>query len=212
MATILCAGGAGYIGTHTCIALLQAGHKVIVADDLSNSKKAALDRVQKITGQEIPFYQIDIKNENELSVIFAKHKIDAVIHWAGFKAVGESVEKPLMYYQNNLGCTIGLLKIMEEFGVKCLVFSSSATVYDVHNAMPLKEEDVCACTNPYGWTKWMGEQILRDVGKVDAQMAVVLLRYFNPIGAHESGLIGEDPNGIPNNLMPYISQVAVGKR
>ena len=212
MATILCAGGAGYIGTHSCIALLQTGHKVIVADDLSNSKKAALDRVQQITGQEIPFYQIDIKNENELSVIFAKHKIDAVIHWAGFKAVGESVEKPLMYYQNNLGCTISLLKVMAEFGAKCFVFSSSATVYDVHNAMPLKEEDVCACTNPYGWTKWMGEQILRDVGKVDAQMSVVLLRYFNPIGAHESGLIGEDPNGIPNNLMPYISQVAVGER
>ena len=211
MATILCAGGAGYIGTHTCIALLQAGHKVIVADDLSNSKKAALDRVQKITGQEIPFYQIDIKNENELSVIFAKHKIDAVIHWAGFKAVGESVEKPLMYYQNNLGCTIGLLKIMEEFGVKCLVFSSSATVYDVHNAMPLKEEDVCACTNPYGWTKYMNERILTDIAAANPQWSVVLLRYFNPIGAHESGRIGEMPNGIPNNLLPYVSQVAAGK-
>lgn len=213
MATILCSGGAGYIGTHTCISLLQAGHKVVVADDLSNSKPAALARVETITGTEIPFYRMDIKDERELSVLFARHKIDAVIHWAGFKAVGESVQKPLDYYQNNLGCTLSLLKVMQEFGTKAFVFSSSATVYDTTRAaMPLQEDAPLNCTNPYGWTKLMGEQILNDVAHADPSLSVVLLRYFNPVGAHESGLIGEDPDGIPNNLMPFISQVAVGKR
>lgn len=213
MATILCSGGAGYIGTHTCISLLAAGHKVIVADDLSNSNQTALKRVEHITGCEIPFYQMDIKDERALAVLFARHKIDAVIHWAGFKAVGESVQKPLAYYQNNLGCTLSLLKVMEEFGTKAFVFSSSATVYDTTRAkMPLCETAPLACTNPYGWTKLMGEQILQDVAVADPSVSLVLLRYFNPVGAHESGLIGEDPEGIPNNLMPYISQVAVGKR
>lgn len=208
---ILLAGGAGYIGSHTCIELISAGHTVVIADNLRNSKKEAIERVEKIVNQKIPFYQIDVCDNEALRKVFSENKIDAVIHFAGLKAVGESCEKPLMYYRNNIDSTLSLLEVMKEFGCHNLVFSSSATVYGIPETVPLVETMPTSCTNPYGWTKLMIEQILSDVTKADPEFSVVLLRYFNPIGAHESGTIGENPNGIPNNLMPYITQVAVGK-
>ncbi len=208
---ILLAGGAGYIGSHTCIELISAGHTVVIADNLCNSKKEAVKRVEKIVGQEIPFYEINVCDHDSLRKVFSENKIDAVIHFAGLKAVGESCEKPLMYYRNNLDSTLTLLEVMKEFGCNNFVFSSSATVYGIPETVPLVETMPTSCTNPYGWTKLMTEQILQDVTKTDPELSVVLLRYFNPIGAHESGTIGENPNGIPNNLMPYITQVAVGK-
>lgn len=208
---ILLAGGAGYIGSHTCIELISAGHTVVIADNLCNSKKEAVKRVEKIVGQEIPFYEINVCDHDALRKVFSENKIDAVIHFAGLKAVGESCEKPLMYYRNNLDSTLTLLEVMKEFGCHDFVFSSSATVYGIPKTVPLVETMPTSCTNPYGWTKLMTEQILQDVTKTDHELSVVLLRYFNPIGAHESGTIGENPNGIPNNLMPYITQVAVGK-
>ena len=208
---ILLAGGAGYIGSHTCIELISAGHTVVIADNLCNSKKEAVKRVEKIVGQEIPFYEINVCDHDSLRKVFSENKIDAVIHFAGLKAVGESCEKPLMYYRNNLDSTLTLLEVMKEFCCHNFVFSSSATVYGIPETVPLVETMPTSCTNPYGWTKLMTEQILQDVTKTDPELSVVLLRYFNPIGAHESGTIGENPNGIPNNLMPYITQVAVGK-
>ena len=208
---ILLAGGAGYIGSHTCIELISAGHTVVIADNLCNSKKEAVKRVEKIVGQEIPFYEINVCDHDSLRKVFSENKIDAVIHFAGLKAVGESCEKPLMYYRNNLDSTLTLLEVMKEFGCHNFVFSSSATVYGIPETVPLVETMPTSCTNPYGWTKLMTEQILQDVTKTDPELSVVLIRYFNPIGAHESGTIGENPNGIPNNLMPYITQVAVGK-
>ena len=208
---ILLAGGAGYIGSHTCIELISAGHTVVIADNLCNSKKEAVKRVEKIVGQEIPFYEINVCDHDSLRKVFSENKIDAVIHFAGLKAVGESCEKPLMYYRNNLDSTLTLLEVMKEFGCHNFVFSSSATVYGIPETVPLVETMPTSCTNPYGWTKLLSEQILQDVTKTDPELSVVLLRYFNPIGAHESGTIGENPNGIPNNLMPYITQVAVGK-
>ena len=210
---ILVTGGAGFIGSHTVVELQNAGYDVVVLDNLSNSSEKSLERVEKITGKPVKFYKKDILDREGLNEVFEKEDIDSCIHFAGLKAVGESVVKPWEYYENNIAGTLTLVDVMRKHGVKNIIFSSSATVYGDPAIIPITEE--CPkgqCTNPYGWTKWIGEQILRDVGKVDAQMAVVLLRYFNPIGAHESGLIGEDPNGIPNNLMPYISQVAVGKR
>lgn len=208
---ILLTGGAGYIGSHTCIELINAGHTAVIADDLSNSKRESVNRVEKITGVSIPFYKIDVCNAVELTRVFEENKIDAVIHFAGLKAVGESCEIPLRYYRNNLDSTLTLLEVMKKFGCHNIVFSSSATVYGVPKTVPLLETMPTSCTNPYGWTKLMNEQILTDAAAADPELSVVLLRYFNPIGAHASGLIGENPNGIPNNLMPYITQVAVGK-
>ena len=208
---VLLTGGAGYIGSHTAVELISAGHEVVIVDNLSNSSEKVLDRLKIITGKEIKFYKSDVANDIELDNIFAENKIDAVIHFAGFKAVGESVKKPLEYYENNLCTTFNLVKEMKKYGVKNLVFSSSATVYGVPKEVPLKENMDTWCTNPYGWTKFMNERILIDISNAMPEMSIVLLRYFNPIGAHSSGLIGENPNGIPNNLMPYISQVAVGK-
>lgn len=210
---ILLAGGAGYIGSHTTVALMTSGHNVIIADNFSNSSPEAIHRVEKIIGQNIKFYELDIKNKNELRKVFGESPIDCVIHFAGLKAVGESVKHPLMYYRNNIDTTLTLLECMRGFGVKNIVFSSSATVYGEENNMPCVETmKRGSCTNPYGWTKYMMEQILEDVAKAYPEMSVVLLRYFNPVGAHESGLIGENPKGVPNNLMPYVTQVAVGKR
>ena len=210
---VLVTGGTGYIGSHTCVELIQAGHKPLVLDNLCNSSPESLRRVETITGKKVPFIEGDVCDEKLLHKIFSEHPIDCVIHFAGLKAVGESVQKPLEYYQNNLGSTMALCKVMREYGVKKIIFSSSATVYSGDNEMPLKETSKTGnCTNPYGWTKYMCEQILRDVAKADPEWSVVLLRYFNPVGAHPSGLIGEHPNGIPNNLMPYISQTAIGKR
>lgn len=210
---VLVTGGAGYIGSHTCVELLERGHRPIVLDDLSNSSEKSLERVREITGGEIPFYKGDVRDEALLNRIFSEHAIDCVIHFAGLKAVGESVAQPLRYYEINLGCTMTLCRVMEKRGVKKLIFSSSATVYAGDNEMPLREDSrTGGCSNPYGWTKYMGEQIIRDMAKADPQWSVALLRYFNPVGAHPSGLIGEHPNGIPNNLMPYISQTAVGRR
>ena len=210
---VLVTGGAGYIGSHTCVKLVEAGHQPIVIDNLCNSSSESLNRVEQITGVEIPFVQGDVCDEALLEQVFGKWSIDCVIHFAGLKAVGESVAKPLAYYMNNLGSTMTLCKVMAAHGVKKIVFSSSATVYSGDNEMPLRENSKTGnCTNPYGWTKYMGEQILRDIAKADAEWSVVLLRYFNPVGAHASGKIGEHPNGVPNNLMPYISQTAIGKR
>ncbi len=210
---VLVTGGAGYIGSHTCVELIAAGHEPIVVDNLCNSNRESLYRVEKITGKEVPFYQADVRDETALDRIFTEHEIGCVIHFAGLKAVGESVQKPLWYYENNLCSTMTLCRVMEKHNVKKIVFSSSATVYSGDNTMPLSEASKTGnCTNPYGWTKFMGEQILRDLTVADKEWSVVLLRYFNPVGAHESGLIGEHPNGIPNNLMPIISQTAVGKR
>lgn len=209
---ILVTGGAGYIGSHTCVELLNAGYEVVVADNLSNSCKEALDRVEEITGKKVTFYEVDILDREGLCRIFEAEKIESVIHFAGLKAVGESVAKPLEYYHNNITGTLILCDVMRTYGIKNIVFSSSATVYGTPAFIPITEE--CpkgVCTNPYGWTKSMLEQILTDLHTADPEWKVILLRYFNPIGAHESGKIGEDPKGIPNNLVPYITQVAVGK-
>ena len=211
--TVLVTGGAGFIGAHTCIELLESGHQVVVIDNLCNSNPKSLDRVRQLTGKHLDFYQGDVRDEALLSSIFANHKIDCVIHFAGLKAVGESVAKPWEYYDNNLNSTLVLTKVMKQAGVKTIIFSSSATVYTADNEMPLKETSrTGGCTNPYGWTKYMTEQILSGISHADPDWSVVLLRYFNPIGAHKSGLMGENPRGIPNNLMPYITQVAIGRR
>ena len=209
--SILVTGGAGYIGSHTCIEMQNAGYDVVVVDNLDNSNKEALNRVEKITGKPVKFYEEDVRNKEALRKIFKENNIEAVIHFAGLKAVGESVREPIMYYDNNLISTIVLLEVMNEFSVKKIVFSSSATVYGVATEMPLVEGMPLGAINPYGRTKYFIEEILRDLYVADNTWCVALLRYFNPIGAHKSGLIGEDPKGIPNNLMPYISQVAVGK-
>lgn len=212
MKNILITGGAGYIGSHIAVELLEAGYEVTVFDNLCNSSRESLHRVEALTGKEVHFYESDIRNQAALEAMFAKEQIAAVIHCAALKAVGESVRKPLEYYQNNITGTLTLLDVMHRVGVKNIVFSSSATVYGNPEIIPITEE--CPkgqCTNPYGWTKSMMEQIMTDLQKADPEWNVVLLRYFNPVGAHKSGRIGEDPKGIPNNLMPYISQVAVGK-
>ena len=206
-------GGAGYIGSHTCLELLQSGYGVVVIDNLCNSNPKALERVEALTGKKIKFYEGDVRDEALLRRIFAENEIGCVIHFAGLKAVGESVAKPWQYYDNNLNSTLVLTKVMTAVGVKNLIFSSSATVYTADNEMPLRETSrTGGCTNPYGWTKYMTEQILSGIAHADKDWSVCLLRYFNPIGAHESGMIGEDPRGIPNNLMPYITQVAIGRR
>ncbi|ATW24483.1 UDP-glucose 4-epimerase GalE [Candidatus Formimonas warabiya] len=208
---ILVAGGAGYIGSHTCVALLEAGHTVIVADNLCNSRTKALERVKQITNNEITFYQIDVTDEVAVNTVFGNHSIDGVIHFAGFKAVGESVSQPLAYYYNNVVSTMVLSKACQKYKVNRFIFSSSATVYG-ENTVPFVETmKLLPTSNPYGETKAMSERILTDIAKVNSDWLVALLRYFNPVGAHESGLIGEAPTGIPNNLMPYITQVAKGK-
>ncbi len=210
---VLVTGGAGYIGSHTCLELLEGGYGVVVIDNLCNSNPKSLERVQELTGKSLKFYEGDVRDEALLEKIFAENEIGCVIHFAGLKAVGESVAKPWEYYDNNLNSTLVLTKVMKKVGMKNLIFSSSATVYTADNEMPLRENSrTGGCTNPYGWTKYMTEQILSGIAHADPEWSVVLLRYFNPIGAHESGRIGEDPRGIPNNLMPYITQVAVGRR
>ena len=210
---VLVTGGAGYIGSHTCVELIETGHTPIVVDNLYNSSAKSLERVKEITGVEIKFYEGDVRDEALLNRIFDENEIGAVIHFAGLKAVGESVAKPLAYYDNNLVSTMVLARVMGNRGCKKIIFSSSATVYSGDNVMPLRENSKTGnCTNPYGWTKYMCEQILRDIAFADPEWSVVLLRYFNPVGAHKSGKIGEHPNGIPNNLMPFISQTAIGKR
>lgn len=209
---VLVTGGAGYIGSHTCVELLNAGHDVVVVDNLANSQQEALNRVQELTGRPLDFHLTDLLDKAGLDAIFEAQTPDAVIHFAGLKAVGESVAKPLTYYHNNITGTLNLLDVMAAHGVKQLVFSSSATVYGAAETMPLVEDAPLSATNPYGWTKLMIEQILRDLAVSDPDWRMALLRYFNPVGAHASGRIGEDPRGIPNNLFPYITQVAVGKR
>ena len=210
---VLVTGGAGYIGSHTCLELLESGYGVVVIDNLVNSNAESLNRVQKLAGKSLTFYEGDVRDEALLRKIFAQHEIGCVIHFAGLKAVGESVAMPWEYYDNNLNSTLVLTKVMGEFGCKKIIFSSSATVYTADNEMPLRETSKTGnCTNPYGWTKYMTEQILSGLSAADPAWGIVLLRYFNPIGAHKSGLIGEDPRGIPNNLMPYITQVAIGRR
>lgn len=209
---ILITGGAGYIGTHTCVELLHAGHEIVVVDNLSNSRVEALQRVEKITGKPVPFIVADLNDRDTLRAAFRTYPIDAVIHFAGLKAVGESVAKPLLYYHNNVCGSIALFETMAEFGVRNLVFSSSATVYGDPHVVPIREDFPLHVTHPYGRSKLMIEDMLRDIALADPTWRIALLRYFNPVGAHESGLIGEDPNGIPNNLMPYVSQVAVGLR
>lgn len=209
---ILLTGGAGYIGSHTAIELAAKGHEVVIADNFSNANPVVIDRIAELSGVRPTVYAIDVADKAALNALFDTEKPDSVIHFAGFKAVGESVEKPIEYYRNNLDTTLTLLEVMRVHGVKRLVFSSSATVYGVPETVPLCEDmPTKGCTNPYGWTKYMIEQILRDTAKACPDMTCILLRYFNPVGAHKSGRIGEDPHGIPNNLMPYISQVAVGK-
>ena len=210
---VLVTGGAGYIGSHTCVELLEQGMDVVVIDNLVNSSAKAIERVEQITGRHVDFYQEDVRSRAVLDRIFEKHEIGCVVHFAGLKAVGESVVMPLEYYDNNLNSTITLCAAMRDHGVRNIVFSSSATVYSSENPIPWKETDKTGmCTSPYGWTKYMSEQILRDTAKAVEDFSISLLRYFNPIGAHASGLIGEDPRGIPNNLMPFISQVAIGRR
>ena len=209
---ILATGGAGFIGSHTVVELCQSGHEVVIVDNLSNANKKVLDRLKKITGKDIPFYQADIRNSEAMDKIFTDYSFDCCIHFAGLKAVGESVQKPLEYYDNNIGGTLTLLEVMKKHNCKNLIFSSSATVYGTPKQIPITED--CPkgeCTNPYGWTKSMIEQILMDLYKADSSWNIVLLRYFNPIGAHASGLIGENPNGKPNNLLPFVTQVAIGK-
>ena len=209
---ILLTGATGYIGSHTAVELLNAGEEIVIVDDLSNSEASVIDRIGKITGKRPAFCQGDVADKALMASVFKQYPIDAVMHFAGFKAVGESVAKPLAYYRNNIDTTLTLLETMAEFGCRRFIFSSSATVYGMSEDVPFRETAPAGgCTNPYGWTKYMIEQILTDTAAADPTMSVVLLRYFNPIGAHESGLIGEKPNGIPNNLMPYITQVAVGK-
>ena len=210
---VLVTGGAGYIGSHTCLELLERGYGVIVIDNLCNSNPKSLDRVKALTGKDITFYRGDVRDEALLRKIFAENEIGCVIHFAGLKAVGESVAMPWMYYDNNLNSTLVLTKVMKDVGMKNIIFSSSATVYTADNEMPLRENSRTGnCTNPYGWTKYMTEQILSGLATAEPDWSICLLRYFNPIGAHISGMIGEDPRGIPNNLMPYITQVAVGRR
>lgn len=210
MGKILVTGGTGFIGSHTCVALTNAGYPVVVMDNLSNSKVEAIARIEMITGKHVRFYRTDMRDEADLEQIFEDNKIDAVIHFAGMKAVGESVEKPLEYYENNVSGTLTLLRVMRKYGCRTMIFSSSATVYGSQNPVPYREEMPTSATNPYGYTKVMIEQILRDVCAADPNFTAVALRYFNPIGAHMSGLLGENPNGIPNNLVPYIAKVAVG--
>ena len=210
--SILLTGGAGYIGSHTCVEMLNAGYDIVVVDNYSNSSPEALKRVKELTGKDFPIYEADVCDGEAMNALFDREKIEAVIHFAGYKAVGESVQKPLMYYRNNLDSTMTLLEVMRAHGVKRLVFSSSATVYGMQEKMPLTEDmPIGGCLNPYGWTKCMIEQILFDVAKAESDWTMVLLRYFNPVGAHESGRIGENPNGIPNNLMPRITQAVIGK-
>ena len=210
---VLVTGGAGYIGSHTCLELLERGYGVIVIDNLCNSNPKSLDRVKALTGKDITFYRGDVRDEALLRKIFAENEIGCVIHFAGLKAVGESVAMPWMYYDNNLNSTLVLTKVMKDVVMKNIIFSSSATVYTADNEMPLRENSRTGnCTNPYGWTKYMTEQILSGLATAEPDWSICLLRYFNPIGAHISGMIGEDPRGIPNNLMPYITQVAVGRR
>lgn len=213
MSKILLTGGAGYIGSHTAIELLNNGYDVVVIDNLSNSSYESLKRVEQITGKKISFINGDVRNKHTLNKVFTEHKIDSVVHFAGLKAVGESIQKPTLYYENNIVSTLSLLETMDEFGVKKLVFSSSATVYGNPKKVPITEQSQVGIglTNPYGKTKYFIEQILQDLVATENEWQITSLRYFNPIGAHESGLIGEDPSGVPNNLMPYISQVAVGK-
>lgn len=208
---ILVTGGTGYIGSHTVVELINNGYDVVVVDNFSNSKPIVLDRLKEITGKEITFYELDLCDKEKLKVVFDENKIDAVIHFAGYKAVGESVSKPLMYYRNNIDSTLSLLEVMSEYGVKKIVFSSSATVYGNPETLPIKEDSKLWTTNPYGTTKLYIEGILKDLYVSDNEWSIAVLRYFNPVGAHKSGLIGEDPNGIPNNLMPYIVKVAVGE-
>lgn len=209
---ILLTGGAGFIGSHTAIELMESGHEIVIADNFSNANPAVVSRLEKISGKSIKVYNIDVCDYSLCDAMFGVEKFDAVIHFAGYKAVGESCEKPVEYYRNNLDSTITILEVMQKHGVNNIVFSSSATVYGVPERVPITEDMPTGCTNPYGWTKYMNERILIDAASANSALSVVLLRYFNPVGAHESGLIGEAPNGIPNNLMPYISQVAVGKR
>lgn len=208
---ILVTGGAGYIGSHTCLELLQAGYEVVVVDNLSNSKEESLKRVQKLAGKTLEFHKVDLLDKEALKAVFDSASIEAVVHFAGLKAVGESVTIPLHYYHNNVTGTLVLCEVMERHGVKNIVFSSSATVYGDPHTVPITEDFPLSPTNPYGRTKWMIEEILRDLHRADEVWNIALLRYFNPVGAHPSGRIGEDPNGIPNNLLPYIAQVAVGK-
>lgn len=208
---ILVTGGTGYIGSHTCVELLQEGYEVVVFDNLYNSKIDVVDKIENITGKKIKFYKADMLDKDSMRPVFEENQFDAVIHFAGLKAVGESVEKPLLYYQNNIAGTLNLCELMNEYGCKKIIFSSSATVYGAPKTVPITEDFPLSTTNPYGSTKLMLEGILSDLCVPDQEWSVVLLRYFNPIGAHESGLLGESPNGIPNNLMPYIMQVAVGK-
>ncbi len=209
---LILTGGAGYIGSHTAVELINAGYEVVVADDLSNSSAESISRVEKITGAKIPFYKIDVSDPEQLEKIFSEHDIGGVVHFAGLKAVGESVRMPLKYYRVNLDATLTLLEIMARHDVKNIIFSSSATVYGADNPIPYKEDMTTGpCTSPYGWTKFMIEKIMTDSAKAQKGMSVVILRYFNPVGAHPSGLLGEMPSGIPNNLMPYISQVAAGR-
>lgn len=210
---ILLAGGAGYIGSHTAVQLLKAGHDVVIVDNFDNSSPEAVRRVEELAGKSVKLYEADVKDHDAVKKIMTENKIDCVIHFAGLKAVGESVEKPILYYRNNIDTTLTLLECMQETGVKNIVFSSSATVYGEENPVPYNESmPRGSCTNPYGWTKVIMERILQDAAKADPSLTVILLRYFNPIGAHESGRIGEDPTGVPNNLMPYVTQVAVGRR
>lgn len=208
---VLVSGGAGYIGSHTVLSLIDAGHDVIVVDDFSNSKPTVIARLESLSGRHIPVHAFDLTDADKTEHLFATEEIDAVIHFAGLKAVGESVEKPLEYYSNNLGSTFSLVRAMSRHNVRVLVFSSSATVYGTDQAGATEDRPTFA-TNPYGWTKVMQEQILRDIAQADSSLRFALLRYFNPVGAHPSGTIGEDPQGIPNNLMPFIAQVAIGKR
>ena len=208
---VLITGGAGYIGSHTCVELLNSGYDIVVMDNYSNSSPDVIGKIETISGKKFPAYACDMLDCDGFEKIFKENKIDAVIHFAGLKAVGESVQKPLEYYNNNLTGTLNLLRLMKKYGVRRFVFSSSATVYGMHNTAPFTEDMPVSATNPYGYTKVMIEQILRDVCHADSTWNVALLRYFNPIGAHASGLIGENPNGIPNNLMPYIMKIAVGK-
>ncbi|MCI9032399.1 MAG: UDP-glucose 4-epimerase GalE [Clostridia bacterium] len=211
MENVLVTGGAGYIGSHTCVELLNSGYNVVVFDNLSNSSRESLARVEKITGKKVEFYEADMRDRAAMEKIFAENKIDAVIHFAGLKAVGESVQKPLLYYDNNIAGTLVLLETMGKAGCKKIVFSSSATVYGDPERLPIDEDCRLSATNPYGSTKLMLENIMRDLYVADNSWNIILLRYFNPVGAHESGLIGENPRGIPNNLTPYIAQVAGGK-
>lgn len=209
---VLVTGGAGFIGSHTCVELLDAGYEIVVVDNFCNSKPEMIDKIKQITGKDFKFYEADLLDRDKVEQIFKENKIDSVIHFAGLKAVGESVEKPMEYYHNNIGSTLVLCEVMREFGCKNLVFSSSATVYGCPKSVPIKEDFPLSTTNPYGSTKLMIENILRDIYTSDNEWSIALLRYFNPIGAHKSGIIGENPNGIPNNLVPYIAQVAVGMR